>query len=317
MSRSLLEIDDLSVTFGDAAAVRSVSLSVSEGEAVGLVGESGSGKSITMLAALGLLPPHAQSHARRLRLGDHDVAALSERALRRLRGGTAGIVFQDPLTALNPLLPVASQVAEVARRHKRLSRRAAWARAIALLEQVGIRDAAARARAYPHEFSGGMRQRVMIACALAADPALLIADEPTTALDVTVQAEIVRLIRTLQRERGMGLVWVTHDLALMAGIVDRVVVMYAGRVMETAPVDRLYAAPRHPYTQALLGSLSRLDQKRGERGRALPGQPPDPRSQPTGCVFAARCSSRFDRCAETPPMFVSGASAVACWKAEA
>ncbi len=317
MSRLLLEIDDLSITFGDAAAVRSVSLAVRSGESVGLVGESGSGKSLTMLAALGLLPAGATRHAQRLRLGGEDVASLPEAGFGRLRGGFAGIVFQDPLTALNPLLPVAAQVAEVARRHLGLSRRGAWTRAIDLLEQVGIHDAARRARAYPHEFSGGMRQRVMIASALAAGPPLLIADEPTTALDVTVQAEIVRLIRRLQRERGKGLVWVTHDLALMAGIVDRVVVMYAGRVMETAPVDHLYTAPRHPYTQALLGSLSRLDQPVGRRGRPLAGQPPDPRETLAGCVFAERCPHRFARCAEAPPMLQAGASTVACWKAAA
>ena len=313
MSRILLDIADLSVRFGDAAVVRHVSLTVAAGEAVGLVGETGSGKSVTMLASLGLLPAHATREAGRLMLGDHDVARLSEAARRRLLGAFVGVVFQDPLTALNPLLPVAGQVAEVVRRHLGLSRRAAWARAVELLAQVGIHDAAARAHAYPHEFSGGMRQRVMIACALAADPALLIADEPTTALDVTVQGEIVRLIGTLQRERGMGLVWVTHDLALMAGVVDRVVVMYAGRVMETAPVARLYASPLHPYTQALLGSLSRLDQPVGERGRPLSGQPPDPRHAPVGCVFAERCPQRFARCTEAPPMFVSGESAAACW----
>ena len=314
MTGILLDIADLAVRFGSVAAVDGVSFNVRRGEAVGIVGESGSGKSATMLAALRLHPPGA-AHvtASRLELEGRDVLAMPERALRDLRGRFAAMIFQDPLTALNPLLTAVAQVAEVLVRHRGLGRRQARDEAIRLLEQVGIRDAAARASQYPHEFSGGMRQRVMIAAALAGDPSLLIADEPTTALDVTVQAELTRLIRGLQRERGMGLVWVTHDLALMAGVVDRVIVMYAGRIMETAPVERLYAAPRHPYTRALLDSLPRLDQARGSRGRTLAGQPPDLSAPSAGCVFAPRCPRRFARCGEAPPMLAAGDTRAACW----
>ena len=314
MSEILLDIAGLSVRFGKVAAVAGVSFTVRRGEAVGVVGESGSGKSATMLAALRLHPPgRAHVTAGRLDLGGHDVLSLRERTMRDLRGGFAAMIFQDPLTALNPLLPAAGQVAEVLVRHRGMRGRTAADEAIRLLEQVGIRDAARRGSQYPHEFSGGMRQRVMIASALAGDPSLLIADEPTTALDVTVQAELTRLIRRLQRERGMGLVWVTHDLALMAGIVDRVIVMYAGHIMETAPVETLYASPRHPYTSALLESLPRLDQARGVRGRTLAGQPPDLSKPSAGCVFAPRCARRFSRCDVAPPMLHAGETSAACW----
>jgi oligopeptide/dipeptide ABC transporter ATP-binding protein len=314
MSDTLLDIDDLRISFGAVGAVAGVSLTVARGEAVGIVGESGSGKSATVLAAMRLHPPQARVSAARLSLGGRDLRELPERAMSDLRGGFAAMIFQDPLTALNPLLPVGTQIAEVLVRHRGFATRAARAEAPARLDQVGIRDASRRARQYPHEFSGGQRQRIMIAAALAGEPSLLIADEPTTALDVTVQAALVRLIAGLQRERRMGLIWVTHDLALMAGVVDRVVVMYAGRVMESAPVDALYDAPQHPYTQALLASLPRLD--RG-RGPALAGAPPDLSRPVSGCAFAPRCAARMPRCEVAPPMFASGASQVACWLAEA
>jgi len=310
MSDTLLDIGDLRISFGAVGAVAGVSLTVARGEAVGIVGESGSGKSATVLAAMRLHPPQARVAAARLSLGGRDLRDLPERTMRDLRGGFAAMIFQDPLTALNPLLPVGVQIAEVLVRHRGFAPRAARAEAPARLDQVGIRDASRRARHYPHEFSGGQRQRIMIAAALAGDPSLLIADEPTTALDVTVQAELVRLIAGLQRERRMGLIWVTHDLALMAGVVDRVVVMYAGRIMEAAPVDRLYSAPQHPYTQALLASLPRLD--RG-RGPVLAGAPPDLRHPVAGCAFAPRCALRMARCEAAPPLFASDASNVACW----
>jgi oligopeptide/dipeptide ABC transporter ATP-binding protein len=313
MTETLLDIADLNVAFGKVAAVAGVSLTVASGEAVGIVGESGSGKSATVLAAMRLHPPQARVTAARLSLAGRDLRDLPEKAMGDVRGRLAAMIFQDPLTALNPLLPVGTQIAEVLTRHRGFSRAAARAEASARLDQVGIRDASRRARQYPHEFSGGMRQRVMIAAALAGDPALLIADEPTTALDVTVQADLVRLIAGLQQERRMGLVWVTHDLALMAGVVDRVVVMYAGRVMESAPVAELYRAPKHPYTAALLGSLPRLD---SGRGRVLAGTPPDLSRPVSGCVFAPRCAARMARCDEAPPMFASGTSQVACWLAD-
>jgi oligopeptide/dipeptide ABC transporter ATP-binding protein len=313
MSETLLDIENLHISFGPVAAVAGVSLTVAHGEAVGIVGESGSGKSATVLAAMRLHPPRARVTAARLSLGGRDLRNLPEHAMRDLRGGFAAMIFQDPLTALNPLLPVGTQIAEVLVRHRGLTTRAARAEVPARLDQVGIRDASRRARQYPHEFSGGQRQRIMIAAALAGDPALLIADEPTTALDVTVQAELVRLIAGLQRERRMGLIWVTHDLALMADVVDRVVVLYAGRVMESAPVDALYGAPKHPYTQALLASLPRLD--RG-RGAALAGAPPDLSRPVTGCAFAPRCAARMQRCEVAPPLLACGDSQVACWLVE-
>jgi len=313
MTVALLELADLRVAFGATTAVAGVSLSVAPGEAVGIVGESGSGKSATVLAALRLQPPQARVTATNIALNGQNIQNLTERSMRDLRGRFAAMVFQDPLSALNPLLPIGTQIAEVLVRHHHLPRRAALAEAASRLEQVGITDAARRARQYPHEFSGGMRQRVMIAAALAGDPALLIADEPTTALDVTVQANLVSLIAEQRKERRMGLVWVTHDLALMAGIVDRVVVMYAGRIMETAPVASLYRAPQHPYTVALLNSLPRLDTPR--RPAPLAGAPPDLARPPSGCPFAPRCAHRMARCDTPPPMLPSSDSQIACWLA--
>jgi ABC-type glutathione transport system ATPase component len=252
MSAPLLDVSGLTIRFGETLAVDDISFTLREGEAIGIVGESGSGKSATILAALRLHPAGAVVSARSLAFRGQDIMQLSAGALRDLRGGGIAMIFQDPLTALNPLLRTGEQIAEVLCRHRGFSRRAAEREALRLMAQVGITEPERRARQYPHEFSGGMRQRVMIAQALAGDPALLIADEPTTALDPTVQAEIVRLIARLRRARGMGLIWVTHDLALMAGIVDRVLVMKSGRIVEDAAVDDLYRAPRHAYTRALL-----------------------------------------------------------------
>jgi peptide/nickel transport system ATP-binding protein len=257
MTPPLLEVSGLSIRFGATLAVDDISFTLGEGEAIGIVGESGSGKSATILAALRLHPAGTTIAAQSLAFRGEDIMRLSPDALRDLRGGRIAMIFQDPLTAFNPLMRIGTQIAEVLTRHRGLSRRAADAETIRLLTQVGITEPARRVLQYPHEFSGGMRQRVMIAQALAGDPALLIADEPTTALDPTVQAEIVRLIARLRRERGMGLIWVTHDLALMAGIVDRVLVMKSGRIVEDAGVDDLYRAPRHPYTRTLLAAVSR------------------------------------------------------------
>ncbi|HEX4769003.1 MAG TPA: ABC transporter ATP-binding protein [Lichenihabitans sp.] len=318
MNAPLLEVQDLSVRFGQLHAVRGVSLSVADGESLGMVGESGSGKSASMLAVMGLHDRHAaQVTAKRLALAGEDLGAVPESRLRDLRGGTVGMVFQDPLTALNPLYTAGFQIAEVLRRHRGLKRPDAKAGAVDLLAQVGVPDPKRRADQYPHQFSGGMRQRVMIASALAGRPRLLIADEPTTALDVTVQAEIVRLIRDIQARSGLGLVWVTHDLALLARIADRVLVMYAGQVVEEAPAAQLYAAPRHPYTAALLSSVARLDQPRGQRARAILGQPPRLDRPINGCAFAPRCPLRFDRCTEVPPLIPTGhRAAAACWRVE-
>jgi oligopeptide/dipeptide ABC transporter ATP-binding protein len=315
MTRPLLDVRNLNVRFGPVHAVRDVSFAVAAGETVGVVGESGSGKSTTMLAVLGLHPKkQADVTAERLMLDDDDLLKTSERAMRDIRGRKAALIFQDPLAALNPLYTAGYQIGEVLRRHRGMDKPSARSEAVHLLEHVGVPDPARRARQFPHQFSGGMRQRVMIAMALAGKPELLIADEPTTALDVTVQAEIVRLIRNLQTETKMGLVWITHDLALMARVADRVIVMYAGAIVETAPADMLYARPRHPYTAGLLGSIARLDQPRGQRAHAIPGAPPALDKPVTGCAFAARCPVRFDKCTQSPPLFPSGdGSAAACW----
>jgi peptide/nickel transport system ATP-binding protein len=261
MTEPLLEMSGLTIRFGATLAVDDISFTLREGEATGLVGESGSGTSATILAALRLHPASATVAARTLAFRGPDITRLSASALRDLRGGGIAMIFQDPLTAFNPLMRIGGQIAEVLVRHRGLSRSQADLAAIGLLAQVGITEPARRARQFPHEFSGGMRQRAMIAQALAGDPALLIADEPTTALDPTVQADIVRLIARLRRERGMGLIWVTHDLALMAGIVDRVLVMKSGRIVEDAAVDDLYRAPQHPYTRALLAARPSLDMR--------------------------------------------------------
>jgi oligopeptide/dipeptide ABC transporter ATP-binding protein len=277
---------------------------------VGIAGESGSGKSAAIMAAL-RLPPHGwhMSTERHL-LGGIDVRRAPERTMRNLRGRFAAVIFQDPLSALNPLLPAGTQVAEVFVRHGGFTKRAAQAKALDLLARVGIADAMSAAGKYPHELSAGQLQRVMIAAALAGEPSLLIADDPTTALDVTLQADLARLITQLHTERQMGLVWVSHDLALLAGVVDRVVVMYAGRIMEMAPVGSLYRTPRHPYTVALLESLPRLDKVRGP---ALDGAPPDPAAPQAGCPFAPRCAWRTTQCDEPPPLLEIGDSLAACW----
>ena len=318
MSAPLLVMDNLEVHFGGLHAVRGVSLAVHAGESLGIVGESGSGKSATVLSVMGLHDRRtARVAADRLSVLGTDILDAPERQLRDLRGGSVGMVFQDPLSALNPLFTAGFQIAEVLRRHRGLGRAEAKAGAIALLAQVGVPDPKRRAAQYPHQFSGGMRQRVMIASALAGEPKLLIADEPTTALDVTVQAEIVRLIQDIQARSWLGLVWVTHDLALLARVADRVLVMYAGRVVEHAPAAQLYARPRHPYTVGLLSTVARLDQPRGQRARAIPGQPPRLDRPIVGCAFAPRCPLRFERCVDAPPLIATGPGAVAaCWRVE-
>ena len=307
---ALLDIEDLRVRFGPTEAVRGVSFAVSPGEALGIVGESGSGKSAALLAILGLHPAGlAAVTAGRLRLVGEDVLTLPQRRLAALRGGVAGMVFQDPLQSLNPLMTVGRQVAEVLVRHRGLSWRDAAAEATRRLDEVGIDRAAARMSGFPHELSGGMRQRVMIAAALAADPLLLLADEPTTALDTLVQAELVRLVGRLRRERQMGLVWVTHDLALAAATVDRVCVFLAGRLVETAPIDRLYTQPRHPYTRALLDALPRLEGAPGAAPTVDAGPPPL-----AGCPFVPRCGRRQPECGTVFPTPVAAdGGEVWCW----
>jgi peptide/nickel transport system ATP-binding protein/oligopeptide transport system ATP-binding protein len=316
----VLEVRDLRTVFGtqdgDVHAVNGVSFEVRPGELLGLVGESGSGKSVTMMSLLKLLPmPPARIVSGTAMLEGRDLLKLGAAELRDVRGGSVGFVFQDPMTSLNPVFTVGFQLMEPLRAHLGLSKEAARTRAAELLALVGIPRAADRLKDFPHQFSGGMRQRVMIAIALACDPKVLIADEPTTALDVTIQAQILDLVRKLRRELGMAIIWVTHDLGVVAGIADRVMVMYGGLVVEHAEVSRLFANPRHPYTRALLETLPSLDGHRAARLRSISGQPPILGGAPSSCPFAPRCAHAMDRClAENPPLVrVAEGHDVACW----
>jgi oligopeptide transport system ATP-binding protein len=303
----LLEVDDLSVRFrtkqGIAHVVTGLSYTLQAGETLAIVGESGSGKSVGVLSLLGLVPQPPAVVSGEVRYRGRDILDLPPQDLRRIRGKEIAMIFQDPMTSLNPVLTIGRQLTESMELHLGLDDVAARKRAVGLLDRVGIPSAQRRLDDYPHQFSGGMRQRVMIAIGLACDPAVLVADEPTTALDVTIQAQIVELVGELQAERDMGVIWITHDLAVVAGIADRVLVMYAGQVLEEASVLDLYATPRHPYTQGLLGSLPVLGATGGEL-TAIPGLPPDPTQLPAGCAFAPRCPHRLDeRClAERPPL---------------
>jgi len=294
-----LEVDGLTVTFaGDGRpVVRGVSFEITPGEAFGLVGESGSGKSLTCRAILRLMPRGA-SIAGRIMYGGRDLLGLSDSEMQALRGSSIAMVFQDPLTALNPVLRVGDSIAQVIQAHEGLGRRAARTRAVAMMERVGIRDAGRRAAAYPHEFSGGMRQRIHIAMALAARPTLLLADEPTTALDVVVQAEILRLLDDLRHQDGMSLLLVSHDFRVVAGLCDRLGVMYAGELVEVGATQTVLRRPEHPYTIGLMNSLP--EAVVGERLRAIPGSPPDPGLLPPGCAFAPRCELARDSCTTAP-----------------
>lgn len=316
----VLEVSDLQTVFSSRRtkiyAVNGVSFHVNRGELLGVVGESGSGKSVTMMSVMKLLPtPPAEIVSGKVRLGGRELLSLDPRQLRKVRGGEVGFVFQDPMTSLNPVLTVGYQLTEPLRTHLGLSRKEARKRAIELLSLVGIPSPQDRINDHPHQFSGGMRQRVMIAIALACRPKLLIADEPTTALDVTIQAQILELIKKLRQEVGMSIIWITHDLGVVAGIADRVMVMYGGLVVEIAAVDDLYARPGHPYTRALLETLPRADGESQERLKSVGGQPPHLTTFPTSCPFAPRCPHAFSRCrSERPPlMSVGEGHEVACW----
>ncbi len=313
----LLAIRDLRVQFhtrhATLNAVRDLSLTLHPGEIVGLVGESGCGKSVTAQAILRLIGdnPHEDIQGEITYQGNN-LLDQSEAEMARLRGRSLAMIFQDPMTALNPVLPVGEQIAEGLRWHLNYSRRAAHQRAIELLGQVGISEAARRARQYPHEFSGGMRQRVVIAIAISCQPQLLIADEPTTALDATLQSQILDLLLTMRSEAGAALLLITHDLDVVANVCDRVAVMYAGTVVESAATADLIGSPQHPYTQGLLASIPKL----GHKGRLhpIPGQPPDPGTAATGCLFADRCPYAHERCQQTPPRFAcSDTHHASCW----
>jgi oligopeptide/dipeptide ABC transporter ATP-binding protein len=302
----LLEVEDLVCTFateaGPAAAVAGVSFTLAAGESVGLVGESGCGKSVTALALMGLLGPGARTTARRLTFAGTDLTGLDERGWRSLRGNRIGMVFQEPMTALNPVLTTGEQVAEVLRHHRGLDRKAAWQEAIACFRRVGIPAPEHRVHDHPHQMSGGMRQRVVIAMAIACGPQLLVADEPTTALDVTIQAQILDLLSDLRERTGLALLLITHDLGVVARACSRVLVMYAGTLVEALPVDRLFHGSRHPYTRGLIDSLPRGGEGRG-RLSEIPGTVPPITARPPGCAFAPRCSRAQDDCrAALPPL---------------
>ena len=316
----ILEVTDLSTVFhtrdGDVHAVNSVSFSLAPGELLGVVGESGSGKSVTMMSLVELLPsPPAEIVSGRVILNGQDLRTMTQQQMRKVRGAQIGFVFQDPMTSLNPVFSVGFQLMEPLRHQLGLGRRAARSRAAELFELVGIPDGSKRLDDYPHQFSGGMRQRVMIAMALACEPKVLIADEPTTALDVTIQAQILELVRELQSQLGMAIVWITHDLGVIAGIADRVAVMYGGQIVEYAEVNRLFAEPRHPYTRALLETLPKIDGARAGRLRSIEGQPPNLGGRPASCVFAPRCRHAFDRCRAENPLRrpLGDGHEVACW----
>ncbi|MEM7124658.1 MAG: ABC transporter ATP-binding protein [Pseudomonadota bacterium] len=316
----LLDVHDIQTRFrtqdGMVHAVNGVSFTLAPGETLAVVGESGSGKSVTMMSLLKLLPmPPAEIVAGHALFEGRDLITLGDDAIRDVRGGQIGFIFQDPMTSLNPVLTVGYQVAEPLRRHLNLSKAKARERAVEMLELVGIPQAASRLGDYPHQFSGGMRQRVMIAIALACQPKILIADEPTTALDVTIQAQIVELVKELRQELGMAIVWITHDLGVVAGIADRVAVMYAGSIVEHAEVASLYARPQHPYTRALLETLPHVDEAGPTRLASIAGQPPDLLQSPRGCPFAPRCRHAYARCMVENPLLeaMDDGHEVACW----
>lgn len=316
----VLDVKNLKTVFetrqGDIHAVNSVSFELRQGELLGVVGESGSGKSVTMMSLIGLLPmPPAVVSGDRVLFDGEDLLRVNGDRLRAVRGADIGFVFQDPMTSLNPVFSIGFQLMEPLRKHLGMSRTAARRRAADLLDLVGIPDANRRLKDYPHQFSGGMRQRVMIAMALACDPKILIADEPTTALDVTIQAQILDLVKSLRRKLGMAIVWITHDLGVIAGIADRVLVLYGGQIVEQAPVRELFANPRHPYTRALLQTIPTVRGERADKLRVIPGQPPMMRATPAACTFRDRCAHTFGLCHEiNPPLESIGTDhAVACF----
>jgi oligopeptide transport system ATP-binding protein len=318
--RPLLDVRDRRVHFatqdGVVKAVNGVSYTLAEGEALGLVGESGCGKSVSALSLMRLIPqPPGRIVGGEVHFDGHNLLQLKDDDMRKVRGNDIAMIFQDPMTSLNPVLTVGRQITEALELHKGLDKKASRQRAIELLELVGIPAAKSRIDDYPHQFSGGMRQRVMIAMALSCEPKLLLADEPTTALDVTIQAQILDLIKRLRRELGMAIVMITHDLGVVAGIADRINVMYAGYIVETGSADEIFHNPRHPYTLGLLRSIPRLDEPRREKLIPIEGLPPDLVSPPQGCPFQPRCPYAIERCATDNPSLepVVPGHRIACW----
>jgi oligopeptide transport system ATP-binding protein len=317
--KSILKVENLVTRFntpeGTVFAVNGVSFELAEGETLGVVGESGCGKSVTMLSIMGLIPiPPGQILDGKAIFYNQDLLHITPDEIREVRGAQIAMIFQDPMTALNPVLTIGKQIAEPLMIHLGMSKKEAEERVISLMRQVGIPEAEKRLDQYPHQFSGGMRQRVMIAMALSCNPQILIADEPTTALDVTIQAQIIELVKKLRDELGMTVIWITHDLGIVAGLAQRVLVMYAGYIIEEAPVKELYMHPLHPYTLGLLKSLPRVDSRERHRLNAIPGLPPLLLEQPVACPFSPRCPYVHDRCQENPPLVqVDIKHRVACW----
>ena len=319
----LLTVNHLRTSFsssdGIIRAVDGISYTIERGEALGIVGESGSGKSVSVLSLLHLIPtPPGRIEEGEAIFEGRDLLKLSEGELRKIRGNEITMIFQDPLTSLNPFLTIARQLTEVLETHRHMTAKQALQESVHMLELVGIPSPSKRIHHYPHEFSGGMRQRVMIAMALLCRPKLLIADEPTTALDVTIQAQILDLIAKLRQEFGTTVILITHDLGVIAGVCDHIAVMYAGKIVEYGKTAEVFAHPRHPYTQGLLNSLPRLDERRSDRLQPIAGQPPDLSQTPPGCPFHPRCPIAMERCRiEFPPSQAFGDShSSACWKAE-
>ena len=318
-AQPVLEVSELVTQFdtqdGMVHAVNGVSFNVNKGEFLGVVGESGSGKSVTMMSLLRLIPmPPGEIVSGEAIYEEADLLTMDLDDLREVRGGKIGFIFQDPMTSLNPVLTVGTQITESLKIHQDMDSDERDARALELLDLVGIPSPEERLKNYPHELSGGMRQRVMIAVALACSPQILIADEPTTALDVTIQAQIIEIVKDLRERLGTAVIWITHDLGVVAGIADRVIVMYGGQIVEEALVGELYKNPQHPYTAGLLGSLPRLDQK-GDRLISIKGQPPSMYAAPTSCSFAPRCPYAFEKChTMNPPLIeIAETRKVACW----
>jgi oligopeptide transport system ATP-binding protein len=317
---ALLQVKDLKTRFhtpeGTVYAVNGVSFHLNQGETLAVVGESGCGKSVTMLSVLRLIPiPPGEIVTGSAMYVGRDLLSMKDEELEQVRGREISMIFQDPMTSLNPVLTIGRQITETLRVHLQMTPNEANEQAQGLLEAVGIPEPGSRLGDYPHQFSGGMRQRVMIAMALACNPSLLIADEPTTALDVTIQAQIVELVVNMREQLGMAVVWITHDLGVVAGLADRVVVMYAGYIVEEASVLDLYEDPRHPYTQALLEALPRADRRRDSRLKSIPGAPPNLLVKPSHCPFAPRCEFANDRCWEENPELdqIASGHTIACW----
>jgi oligopeptide transport system ATP-binding protein len=319
----LLDIKNLTTRFytqdGVVKAVNGISYKIEPGDTLGIVGESGCGKSVSMLSVMRLIPdPPGKIEAGEVIFNDRDLLKLSDGEMRRVRGAEIAMIFQDPMTSLNPVLTVGFQIGEALKLHQGVNDSQAREQAAELLNLVGIPNATDRLDDYPHQFSGGMRQRAMIAMGLSCNPQLLIADEPTTALDVTIQAQIIDLVKRLQEQLGMAVIWITHDLGVVARLTKRVIVMYAGYIIEDASVKDLYGYPRHPYTIGLLGSLPRLDEAPGAKLISIPGQPPDLVALPEGCPFVPRCTYRTEQCIEENPVLetVGPEHRVACWERE-